>query len=54
MNEYMSAAFTAGIDPRSPGILKVLGAFNSSGHTINNTLSAGTEVERSISATFLN
>ena len=45
MNEYMSAAFTGGIDPRTPGILKVLGAFNSSGDTVNSTLSPGTEVE---------
>ena len=45
MNEYMSAAFTGGIDPRNPGILKLLGAFNSSGDTVNSTLSAGIEVE---------
>ena len=35
MNEYTSAEFPAGIDPRRPAILK---AFNNSGNTVNRTL----------------
>lgn len=41
MNKYTSAPFPAGIDPRSPAILKVFTAFNSSVDTFNGTILEG-------------
>ena len=44
MNKYMTAAFPAGIDPRSPAILKMLATFNSSVDTLNGTVPEGIDL----------
>lgn len=41
MNNYTSAAFPAGIDPRTPEIVKALGSFNGSVEILNGTLPEG-------------
>lgn len=49
MNKYTSAPFPAGIDPRTPHILKTFEAFNSSVNTPNDTLPEGVKTSRSAS-----
>lgn len=44
MNKYTSAPFPAGIDPRTPAILKAFGTFNNSVDTFNRTLPEGLDI----------
>ncbi|CAD6572434.1 MAG: hypothetical protein ASARMPRED_005333 [Alectoria sarmentosa] len=47
INKYTSAPFPTGIDPRSPAILKVFTAFNSSVDTFNGTILEGIDFSHS-------
>ena len=44
MNEYTSARFPAGIDPRRPATLKAFGVLNSSMDTVNGTILEGMDL----------
>lgn len=57
INKYMSASFSAGIDPTNPAILKVFGPVDGSVDTSNGTLPEGINLSHPaslISPNFLN